>query len=145
MKLIKYSLTVVSIIAIVTFCSCDGNDGPTAQDLFLKKLGQTWKCTTGHVSVDGRDVTRSFSGMEITFTTDKTYTVANSVAPIWPAQGTFTLQPGDNGLFNILRDDGVLITVSELTDSSITFHLQHTSNGGRVKSISGAYEFLMKR
>src|SRR5687767_8045656 len=103
MNIIKNTLLAAALLSLVLFSACNGSDDPTEEQLFLKKLDGHWTLATGSVSVDGRDVTNSFAGMEITFASDKTYTVLNPVSPIWSSNGTFTLERVSPELFNIRR------------------------------------------
>jgi hypothetical protein len=143
MNIIKTALLTAALLCAVSFSACDGSDDPTEEQLFLKRLEGRWTLTTGSVKVDGRDVTNSFAGMEITFSSDKTYVVANPVSPIWPATGAFTLERVSSDLFNILRDDQILITVEALTSSTVTMSFHYTSPNGRTKEVSGEYVFVM--
>ena len=146
MKVLRNILLLALVVGIVFIQSCDSESGPSEEQLFLDKLKGTWTLTTGHATLDGKDVTNSFPGMEISFAADKNYTVTHPVSPIWPASGTFRLEKsGSSGLFNIIRSDDILITVSDLAASTVTLKFQYTSAGGRSKSVSGQYEFVMNR
>jgi hypothetical protein len=146
MKALRNILMLAVVVGIVFIQSCDNESGPSEEQLFLDKLKGTWTLTTGHVRLDGKDVTNSFAGMEISFGADKSYAVANAVSPIWPESGTFRLEKsGSAGLFNIIRSDDILITVSDLAASTVTLKFQYTSASGRSKSLSGQYEFVMNR
>ena len=146
MKALRNILLLAVVVGIVFIQSCDNESGPSEEQLFLDKLKGTWTLTTGHVALDGKDVTNSFAGMEINFAADKSYTVTHAVSPIWPASGTFRLEKsGSAGLFNIIRSDDILITVTDLTASTVTLKFQYTSSSGRSKSVSGQYEFVMNK
>jgi hypothetical protein len=146
MKSYKILLSIVAMSATAFFAACDkDSEGPNEEQRFLKKLAGEWTLTTGHVSVDGVEVSGSFAGMAIIFTPSKNYSVTNGIPPIWPTSGSFTLQPKGNSSFDILRDDGVLISISNLADQTVTLSFTYTFAGGRRKSISGDYEFVMNK
>ena len=138
-------LLLASITAVTIFSSCDGSEEPTDEEVFLKKISNEWTLTSGYVKLDGVDVSPSFAGMTITFTTSKTYAVTHAPSPLWPASGSFKLEKVSKGVYDILRDDGVVITVSDLTEQTLTLSLDYDAPGGRKKSISGHYEFFMNR
>ncbi len=143
MKLIVSLMTLA--IAVAGMLSCESDDPKLdAEAQFIKGLAGTWTVTGGSVTRDGADVTAFFNDMTITFAADRSYTVANGVVPIWPANGNFTLQK-NNKSFNILRDDDVVITVSELQTSSLTLSFNYVAPAGRAKSISGEFVFHLKK
>jgi hypothetical protein len=139
-----WMITLALAALILSSCGSDPK-GPSEEELFLDKLDHTWTLTTGQVTVDGVDVTESFAGMTLAFTSDKHYTTAHGVAPIWPAAGTFKLEKSSNSLYDIIRDDGMQIKVMALTDQSITLSLQYAYTGGRSGRVSGNYRFIMNR
>jgi hypothetical protein len=143
MKLIVSLMAVA--IAIAGMLSCESDDPKLdAQAQFIKGLSGTWTVAGGSVTRDGADVTEFFSGMTITFAADRSYTVANAVVPIWAPDGTFTLEKNSNS-FNIIRDDGVVITVSQLQANSVTLSFSYMAPLGRAKSISGEFVFNLER
>lgn len=137
-------ITLAFAALILSACGNDPKE-PTEEELFQDKLNHTWTLTTGQVTADGVDVTEAFASMTVTFTSDKHYTTAHGVAPIWPAAGTFKLEKSSNNLYDILRDDGMQIQVLALTDKSITLSLQYAYTGGRSGRVSGNYRFIMNR
>lgn len=144
----KHTAFFISILTLGTFIvsSCGGDHNePDEENIFMNKLAQTWTLTSGHVTVDGVDVTTDFAGLTITFDANKHYTTAHGVPPIWPAAGSFTLQKTTDNAYDLLRDDGLRISIQALTDRSITFTFQYTYAGGRTTSVSGKYQFSMNR
>src|SRR4051812_19038514 len=111
-KNILFALALAVVATVLAGCSKEDND-PSAEDLFLQNLSGEWTLGDGVVTLDDVSVTDFFEGMEITFTDKKTYAVTGGIGPIWPAQGTFKLEQGNTDLFNLRRDDGVLITITE--------------------------------
>jgi hypothetical protein len=144
MKTYKILISLMALSVTVFFAACDkGSEGPNEEQRFLEKIAGEWTLTT--VTVDDVDVTGSFTGMAITFTSRKNYSVTNGIPPIWPASGSFILQPKGDDLFDILRDDGMLIKVSNFTHQTATLSFTYTFAGGRRNSISGRYEFIMNK
>lgn len=144
MKTYKITLSFFVLLGITLIAACDGPESPSKEQQFLNQLTFSW--TLHSASVGGKDVTSSFPGLNLSISSDRSYTVVNAVAPIWPESGTFTLEPVDNSdLFNIVRDDGAVITVIELSETVLKYTMPYTSAGGRTKSVSGNYEFVMTR
>lgn len=141
---INRMMLMIAVLAIGILVGCD-DEAPSKEEVFLKDLNGAWTLSAGRVTTGGKDVTNAFKGMEITFTTGKTYTVTNPLTPIWPASGTFSLETGSNDLFDIRRDDNVLITVTELTATTVTLQLQYAAPAGRSNSVSGQYTFMMTK
>ena len=131
---------LIGIVAIQFSC---GSDDPAVveseEQVFLNQLSKTWQ--TSSVDLDGENVTGAFEGLQLTFTKEKTIGVINPVSPIWPSAGSFELiKSGDT--FSIDRSDGVMITVLELTETSLIMNFNYTA-GARVSSVSGGYTFEM--
>lgn len=135
---------MITVLAISTLVGCD-DEPQSKEEVFLKDLNGAWTLMAGQVTVDQRDVTNAFKGMTITFSTGKTYAVINPAPPLWPAGGSFTLEAGDNGLFDVRRDDNVLVSVKSLTSTTVLLELQYTAPTGRSTSVSGRYAFMMTK
>lgn len=126
------------------FSSCSKDENPSAEELFLNKLAQTWQVDA--ITLDHEDVTDLFPEMAITFTKNKTFSTQHPVGNIWFASGVFTLQDGTGTLFNLDRNDGVLVTVTALDESTLTFTMGFVkAPGGRINGLVGQYVFNMKR
>ncbi|MBT1696641.1 hypothetical protein KK083_07140 [Fulvivirgaceae bacterium PWU4] len=139
-----YMLAIM--ISVVYLSGCDGGDEPGAQEIFMDKLAGSWTLRSGRVTVNDVDVTGAFKELAITFNKDMSYNVTNPAASLWPQSGSFTLQPSDaDALFNIVRDDNVVVAVKELTATTVTLAMQYAPPGGRVKSVGGQYVFKMNR
>ncbi len=144
MKPYKVLLSLFLVAGMLFIAACDGSDGPSKEQKFIQQLSFSWK--VDRVMLGGKDVTRSFNSLNLVVNSDKTYSVTNPVSPIWPAEGTFELEEVSNSdLFNFLRDDGVVISVTELTSSTLKFTLPYVASGARTNGISGDYEFSMTR
>ncbi len=133
---------VVCALALTLIPSCD--DEPTAEEKFLEDISHSW--TAEVITLDGMTLTGSFENFQITFKSDMTFTTQNGNDPIWPAAGSFTLESvSSTAGFNLVRSDGVAITVEELAGNVLVLSLQYTAPGGRTASVSGNYEFQFKR
>jgi hypothetical protein len=141
----KLFCITILVIIVVAFSACQGVEPPSQEEIFAKRIEGDWKVTNGTITKDGRDVTGSFPGLEITFNASRSYEVANPVSPVWPVSGSYNLEYVNGDIFNIRRDDGVLLVISELTDTSIKFSFPYTSPNGRVKDVSGEFTFNMHR
>lgn len=136
-------LALLIIALLITACDND-NEKPGPEKRYLQKLSFTWSLQ--QAKANGVDVTPAFSGLTLTVKGDKTFTVATPVDPIWPANGTFTLrQVSGSEDYDIVRNDGVEIHVSELSTSQLKLQLQYQPPHGRVSSVGGQYEFVFSR
>jgi len=133
---ILYLLPVVLMVMLSGLMSCD-DDEPTAQETATNLLtSSTWKIKT--VSVDATDRTSVYPGLALTFTATG-YTTTNG-GVIWPASGTWSFK--DQTATVITRNDGLEITIQELTETSLklSFNWTKTTLGsGRVQSVSGLH------
>ena len=139
-----YTVTFIAALTAVTIGGCsDEKPGPTPEELFHEKISHSWQVE--RVTVDGRDVTNAFPNMRLTIGSDYTYTTTNGAAPIWKASGTFQLKETvSSELFDLLRDDGTTINVTELTSTNWKLKFTYTSPATRSQSIGGQYEFTFK-
>jgi hypothetical protein len=143
--IISIAMTAITVVICTTLTSCSKDDDPSAQEIFLNKLAGDWTLTSGKVLLDGMDVTGSFPGLRIVIKKNRTFTTTNPVSPIWPASGSFTLQESNGTFTSFLRNDGMSVSIEELTSSSVVLGIQYTSPVGRSNSVSGQYKFYMTR
>jgi hypothetical protein len=137
-KIILRFITLSVLLVTTGIAACD--DEPTAEEIFLEKLGKVW--TADVVTVDDVVLEGAFDGFSITPTKEKTFTTTNGNSPIWPASGSFTLKAVSTGEgFNLIRNDGVEVEVRELTETTLQLKLHYISTGGRSSSVSGDYIF----
>jgi hypothetical protein len=135
-------LSAAMLVFLLPLQGCHDSNDPTPEEKYLTRLSTSW--IIDDVTVDDREVTGAFAGMELTVNTKKKFTVKNPVPPIWPADGSFTLLPvSGSSAYSLVRADGIDVTVIDLTETNLTLQLQYVApdTGGRVKSISGIYEF----
>jgi len=130
----------VALLTLLILSGCDKDPVPTPEELYLKKLTSFWKIKSA--SVDDKDVLNHFNGLALQIKGDYTYLVTNPVTGLWPASGTFELEQISDENFAIRRDDGVLISVSTLSESELKMKFQYSAPAnGRVNSVGGQYEF----
>jgi len=116
------------------------NDAPTDEEKYLARLDGTWTLTDARV--DGLMVTSAFDNLKLTLD-GKNYEVTNAVPPIWPNSGTITLEKTQGAQpFVLKRSDDVVMTVTELTATTLVLKFQyHAAGNGRLSAVSGNYEF----
>lgn len=127
------------LMALLFISSCKDDDpiDPKAQK--LNQLNASWAMQS--VSNDGNDVSSQFTGF--TLSIDGTnYNTQNGGNP-WPASGTYELS-GDN-LDLILRNDGVEMTIDELTTDKLVLSFSYSAVNGRVNGITGGFTFSMTK
>lgn len=145
MNKIKYALLIsIAILSICQLSSCSSDESDSVKDTFNNNLSRSWGIN--NVQLDAKDVTNAFPGMTLNFTKDGKYTTTNPVGNLWPASGTFSLQSSSTqGLYNLQRNDNVLVTVTQLSTTALQFTMTFTTApGGRVSSVTGNYTFNMK-
>ena len=137
-----FKLAILTFVSgcLLTTSSC--KDDPTAEEIFRKKIARAWKSSATGVQFDGKDVNGVFKDFTITFTESQTYTTTAGNAPVWPASGKFTLKASSSSTgFSLLRDDGVEVTVDQLTDTKLVLTFNYAGKTSRVKSVSGGFVF----
>lgn len=139
-KVIGVGMLMIFAGILMTVSSC--KDDPTAEEIFLKKIALAWKSSSTGVQFDGKDVNGVFKNFTITFTESKTYTTTADNAPVWPGSGKFTLKASAAPTgFSLLRDDGVEVTVDQLTETKLVLKFPYVGKTSRVKSVSGGFVF----
>ncbi len=145
MKNITYIISILLLSSFITLIGCkdDSDPAPTELDLQLTALqngGSNWVLGSDGVLKDGFDVTSQFTEFKLTIGAF-TFTTENSLSGAWPASGTWEFV-NDNPN-QILRSDGVQMTVS-LSDNNLTLTFTGAgSSGGRTESVDGEYQFRL--
>ena len=144
MKKNQILLVLAAIVVLFQISSCSSEKVDPTKDNFLNNVSRSW--TVNNVQLDSKDVTNAFPGMVISFAKDGKFTTTNPVGNLWPASGTFTLQASTiQNLFDLTRNDGALVTVTQISSSALQFKMTFaTAPGGRVSSVAGNYTFNMK-
>lgn len=137
-------IVAIAAAAISQLSSCSSDKTDPVKDSFFNNLSRNW--SINNVQLDAKDVTNAFPGMTLNFTKDGKYTTTNSVGNLWPASGTFSLQQSSTqSLYNLQRNDNVLVTITQLSTTALQFTMTFTTApGGRFSSVTGNYTFNMK-
>ena len=138
-------LLITTVATIVHLSGCKGGAADPApavaskQDEVKAKLtSPTWKMQS--VTVDGTDKTSIYKDLSLKFSASG-FTSTNGGA-VWPASGTWTFTSAEATA--IKRDDGLVVTLQEVTDTSLKLALtwsKTTLGPGRVESVSGQNVF----
>ena len=138
-----YSSAFTCMMLLLLIAGCGGSDPtPTPvskQDEVKAKLTlPTWKMQS--VTVDGADKTSLYKDLTLKFTASG-FTSTNG-GVIWPATGTWSFTTADATA--VKRDDGLVVTLQEVTDTSLKLALtwsKTTLGSGRIESVSGQHVF----
>jgi hypothetical protein len=134
----KTKFILLIYLFLVVLVSCDNE--PSAKEVFIKDISKKWKPSPNGVMFKGQQVNGVFNTFTVTFAKGLTYSTTDGQDPVWKASGKFTVEKATNAVgFSIVRDDGVIITVDELTDTKLILKFDFTA--GRLNSVSGGYVF----
>ena len=131
---------LVGIIGLVSSCKDDiEQPKPTLKDEAMEKLtNTTWKLE--RVTVDGVNHTAVYADLTLSFTSTAFNSTKGGV--VWPASGTWAFT-NDQGTV-IKRDDGVVVTIQELTAQTLRLAMPwetSTLKPGRITSLAGQHVF----
>lgn len=127
------------LMAAALFTGCKGDD-PQPETQRIQKLLSSGTWQIDQVWVDETDQTSFFTGLTLSFTKD-TYETTNGKA-VWPATGTWEF--ADESADKIIRDDGIEVTVLEVTKTSLRLSLTNPTIGigsAKANGLAGAHEF----
>jgi len=140
---------LIRLSAIATFgflvgiAACDNEPEKTPEQKFMSTISGTWHAS--EITLDDLVIENAFNNFTLTIKEDKTFTSTNGNSPIWRSSGIFTPKAtSSTELFDLTRDDGVEITVTEATSTSLVMQFHYVS-GGRVSSVTGDYVFKLTR
>ena len=138
-------LLIAALAILVHLSGCKGGaSDPTPtpvskQDEVKAKLtSPTWKMQS--VTVDGTDKTSIYKDLSLKFSATG-FTSTNG-GIVWPTTGTWTFTSTEATA--IKRDDGLVVTLQEVTDTSLKLALtwsKTTLGSGRIESVSGQHVF----
>ena len=133
------TMSVLVATAMVFLTGCDKSD-PTAkkEEVLTKLTAKTWTIKTA--TIDNVDKTTFFTGLSLTLT-DGGYTTANGKI-VWHASGTWSFT--DDSATMMKRDDQVLVTIDEVTETQLVLRLSWAKSSyapGRISSTSGVHVF----
>lgn len=133
------SIFYTILLAAALFAGCKGDD-PQPETQRVQKLLSSGTWQTDQVWVDETDQTSFFTGLTLSFTKD-TYSTTNGKA-VWPASGTWEF--ADDSADKIIRDDGIEVTVLEVTKTSLKLSLTNPTRvigSAKANGLAGAHEF----
>lgn len=136
----KYnSIFYTILMAAALFTGCKGDDPQPETQRVIKLLSSgTWQID--QVWVDETDQTSFFTGLTLSFTKD-TYVTTNGKG-VWPATGTWEF--ANDSADKIIRDDGIEVTVLEVTKTSLKLSLTNPTiviGSAKANGLAGAHEF----
>ena len=140
----KYSRTFTAFSTLILFASCFSfyfckeNEETTPNETLALLSSGTWHIV--NVTVDGVNRNDLFTGFTLTFSPEA-YTSTGG-EPIWTPSGTWAFVNSTTS--TITRDDGIVVTITSLTDTNLKLTLQWdqtTLGGGRIDSIRGEHAF----
>jgi hypothetical protein len=139
MKNINIAASLFVIIGLLFLTSCKKED-PEPETARIQKIlaANSWVIQT--VTVNEMDQTNLFTGLTLSFTKTNYSTTNGGV--VWPASGTWEFV--DETAKTIVRNDGLQITINEVTNTSLKLALTWsttTLGGGRTASVAGDHEF----
>jgi hypothetical protein len=146
-------LLIMALLAVVFACKNDDGPDPVPPTEAEKRLeiliagNGTWNLpTTGGVTLaDGSgslDITELFENFTVKFT-EAGYTTTGTT-PVWARSGTWEFKDDSGDVF--VREDGLEVTVIEITETSLKFSLewdQTTYEEGRPRSLAGTHTFTL--
>ncbi len=140
MKKINYIVGSLLLVGLITFFGCkkDNPTDPSPQDQRTNDMAaSSWSAES--VTLDGTDVTASYSNFSLTFS-GKNYSTNNG-APAWKASGTYDF---DNGNVNsIILDGNVTATISGfVAGEKMTMRFTITEENAKTSGV-GEYVFSL--
>jgi hypothetical protein len=136
-----------SFLLLMTFSTCGKGEVralSVGEKNFINALSKEWRLAK--VTWDNVDVTKVFSTLALTVEPDHRFQVHNAIPPIWPTRGEFEIEEGASaGLYNLRRDDGTLIIITELSPSMLALKFYLSDSEDRGSTVTGVYEFLFER
>lgn len=147
MTIVKNIVLAFTLVGIINLIACGGKDTPApivdpTQEI-IDALTKTWSVTS--VQLDNADVTGDWSSFTLTFDNSKGYsaTVLNAESIlVWPANGSYSF-PNASNANQVLRNDGVEITLSNVTKTSATLTFNILGRNGRIDGLIGEWVFEM--
>ncbi|MGE0588711.1 MAG: hypothetical protein AB7O48_09065 [Cyclobacteriaceae bacterium] len=134
----KLSGLLILLLALPLLSTSCKKDDPDPLEERIKELTASWKL--GTVTNNNQDVSDQYTGFTLTVAGNN-YTTTNGGNP-WPASGSYEMR-ADN-LNTIIRSDGTVITIDEISSSTLVLSFNHASlSTGRVNGVTGSFTFLL--
>jgi hypothetical protein len=140
MKNINSIVSALVMVSLLFIAGCKKDD-PQPETARVQELlkANSWAIQT--VTVNEVDQTSLFAGLTLSFTNTNYATTNGGV--VWPASGTWEFT--DETAKTIERNDGLQITINEITSTSLKLALNWTTTtlgSGRTSSVAGDHEFI---
>lgn len=151
-KLIFIIPSILSLSILLTFVNCDGDEEPTVQEQktdFLVSKSGGWSAGSGGSTIQVPAMTATdpedWANFKAVFTSTNCTTSGHPAGSeaVWPS-GSYTL---DDAVTKITRHDGVLMTITVLTETKLTVSFavpEGTETTGRLAALDGTYTFTLQ-
>lgn len=147
MKKIRITFILISALtALMLFQHCGKDDKETAKEATIRILmSKTWKVRSVDVPINTATEPSDWTAFTVSFSQSSMTTQGHpqGTSAVWPS-GSYTVS--DDGK-SITRSDGIVMTLSPLTESNFTAIFtvpEGTEIGGRLSSLAGSYTFNME-
>ena len=134
-----FQSNLVYILILPVLIGCGDKEKVDSLTLMQKRLRGTWSVSS--VTLNGLDVTTFYEDLTLDLLSNNTYECENEVDPVWPVSGTYEASL-ENDLRILTRNDGIEMTVLELTSANLVVQFPWVAaSGGRGLDVGGQYEF----
>ena len=140
--MLHFMILPVTLIGIMTLSSSCKNDDDVVDPITEKinELSANWQL--GNVTNDNTNVSDQYSGFTLTID-NFNFKTQNGGNP-WPNFGSYDFK--DNDLSVIVRNDGIEMTIDELTTTFLVLSFRFNAlPGGRVTGLTGNFTFSLVR
>jgi len=134
-------LQSVLILSLFVFQMACHKDKPVInpEEVQIAKISGIW--APGTITKDNLDITSLFPGFTLELKADKSF-VASNANGLFSATGTWDFKTGD---LNVLEMDGLEVTLSNLTTSTMNMSFTKPVPGGRMAGLDGQYLLALVR
>jgi hypothetical protein len=142
LKILNTAVLVITTTLFFALAGCKKDDPAPetpATDVVKLLTSGSWKIQ--RVTVDGVDASSRFAGLALSFTESGFTATSGNV--VWPATGTWAFT--DSSQKSITRNDGLVVTLEEITSTKLSLKLtwaKTTLSGGRTSSVAGTHTFI---
>jgi hypothetical protein len=137
--------SLVGLIVLICFSSCDDSSTPAPEELQIARLSKTWSISS--VTLDGFDVTTpTYQNFVMLFRKDKSWWVPSEKTPAFTESGGFWEFNKDDLNQIIINEVPVTLEFSNEDNAlKLNFSAPGTSlgEGSRSKGLKGQYEFKL--
>lgn len=143
-KRLKMVVNATMLVALLIMAACVGDDPSQPETERIMELLTNGNWQMQNVRVDNTDRTLLYKNLSLAFA-EGNYTTTNG-GTIWPASGTWSFT--DETAKTILRSDGVIISLGEVTSTSLVLSFDWASStigAGREQSVKGAHVFTFSK